>query len=89
MSKWLLDTNVLSELSRVTPNAGVVEFFSGQPLESFYVSVVTLAELRFGIEAVAEAAARRCNCGSPSACGRCLSGGCSAWTRTSCSSGGS
>ncbi len=47
---WLLDTNVLSELRRPQPNAKVVQFVSGQSLDLLYVSVVTFAEIRFGIE---------------------------------------
>jgi predicted nucleic acid-binding protein len=51
---WLLDTNILSELRRVRPNAKVVAFIKAQPLEILYISAVTLAEIRFGIELVAE-----------------------------------
>jgi predicted nucleic acid-binding protein len=47
---WLLDTNVLSELRRPRPEPGVVRFVAVQPLESLYVSVVTFAEIRYGIE---------------------------------------
>ena len=49
---WLLDTNVLSELRRPRPSRRVVEFVAAQPLERLYVSAVTLAEIRFGIERV-------------------------------------
>jgi toxin FitB len=51
---WLLDTNILSELRRVRPNAKVVGFIKAQSLEILYISSVTLAEIRFGIELVAE-----------------------------------
>jgi predicted nucleic acid-binding protein len=47
---WLLDTNVISELRRPRPNPNVVGFVSSQSLDLLYVSVVTLAEVRFGIE---------------------------------------
>jgi toxin FitB len=47
---WLLDTNILSELRRSKPEPKVVAFLAQQPLESFHISVVTLAEIRFGIE---------------------------------------
>jgi toxin FitB len=47
---WLLDTNVLSELRRPKPEAKVVQFLSSQPLDLLFVSVVTFAEIRFGIE---------------------------------------
>jgi hypothetical protein len=46
VSEWLLDTNVLSELRRPNPEPKV----SAQALERLYVSVVTFAEIRFGIE---------------------------------------
>jgi len=55
---WLLDTNVLSELRRPRPERKVVAFVAAQPLESLYVSSVTLAEIRFGIELVADAGRR-------------------------------
>jgi predicted nucleic acid-binding protein len=47
---WLLDTNVLSELRRPKPEPKVVRFVADQPLEMLHISVVTLAEIRFGIE---------------------------------------
>ena len=47
---WLLDTNVLSELRRPKPEKKVVSFVAAQPLERLFVSSVTLAEIRFGIE---------------------------------------
>lgn len=52
---WLLDTNVLSELRRPKPNAKVVAFVAAKPLELLHVSAVTLAEIRVGIERVADA----------------------------------
>ena len=54
MSGYLLDTNVLAELRRPRPNARVVSFISAQPLEQLYVSTVSVAEIRFGIEAVVD-----------------------------------
>jgi predicted nucleic acid-binding protein len=58
VSGWLLDTNVLSELRRPRPNAIVVAFVAAQPLDRLYVSVVTFAEIRFGIELVTDPARR-------------------------------
>jgi toxin FitB len=55
---WLLDTNVLSELRRPTPDRKVLAFIAAQPLDLLYVSAVTLAEIRFGIEVVTDAARR-------------------------------
>jgi len=58
VSGWLLDTNVLSELRRPRPNAKVVAFVAAQPLDRLYVSVVTFAEIRFGIELIADPSRR-------------------------------
>ena len=58
MTGWLLDTNVLSELRRPRPEPKVVAFVAAQPLDSLFVSVVTLAEIRFCIEQVNDATRR-------------------------------
>jgi toxin FitB len=55
---WLLDTNVLLELRRPRPAPKVVAFVKAQPLDALYVSSVTLAEIRFGIELLADAGRR-------------------------------
>ena len=54
MSGWLLDTNVISELRRPRPNARVRSFVAGQRLEDLFVSTVTFAEIRYGIETVGD-----------------------------------
>ena len=54
MSGWLLDTNVLSELRRPKPNQKVIDFVAAQPLDLLFVSIVTFAEIRFGIETIAD-----------------------------------
>ena len=58
MSSWLLDTNILSELKRPRPEPKVVDFMVSQPLETFFVSSVVLAEIRFGIERVEDVVRR-------------------------------
>jgi toxin FitB len=58
MTSWLLDTNILSELRRSRPEPMVVNFIAARPLEKLYISSVTLAEIRFGIELVADAGKR-------------------------------
>ena len=58
MTGWLLDTNVLSELRRPKPDLHVVQFVTRQPLELLHVSVVTFAEIRFGIELVRDVGRR-------------------------------
>jgi predicted nucleic acid-binding protein len=55
---WLLDTNVLSELRRPKPNLKVVGFVASKPLDLLFVSIVTFAEIRFGIEQVPDATRR-------------------------------
>ena len=54
MTGFLLDTNVISELRRTKPGRKVVAFIANQPLESLFVSLVTFAEIRFGIERLAD-----------------------------------
>ena len=58
MRGWLLDTNVISELRKLRPDAGVVQFVEDQPGETLFVSEVTFAEIRFGIEQLGDAARR-------------------------------
>ena len=54
MTDWLLDTNILSELRRPKPEPKVLAFVAAQPLERLFVSTVTFAEIRFGIELIGE-----------------------------------
>ena len=54
VSGWLLDTNVISELRRPRPSARVRSFVAGQPLDDLFVSTVTFAEIRWGIETVGD-----------------------------------
>jgi hypothetical protein len=58
VTSWLLDTNILSELRRPQPEPKVVAFVGRQPLERLYVSEVTFAEFRFGIELLDDPARR-------------------------------
>lgn len=58
MTGWLLDTNILSELRRQKPEPKVLAFVAAQPLDLLYVSAATIAEIRFGIELVAEPSRR-------------------------------
>ncbi len=52
MTGWLLDTNILSELRKTRPEPKVVRFVASQPLDALFVSTVTIAQIRFGIELV-------------------------------------
>jgi toxin FitB len=47
---FLLDTNVVSEWTRLRPNAGVIGWLSECNEDSVFLSVITIAELRHGIE---------------------------------------
>jgi predicted nucleic acid-binding protein len=58
VTEWLLDTNILSELRRPKPERKVLAFVAAQPLELLYISTVTLAEIRFGIELLPDVARR-------------------------------
>lgn len=58
MNGWLLDTNIISELRRPRPEPRVTAFVAAQPLERMFLSTVTFAEIRFGIEMVADAGRR-------------------------------
>ena len=45
----LLDTNVISEPLRPSPEIRVIDWIDAQPLETLYLSAITVAELRAGI----------------------------------------
>jgi toxin FitB len=51
---WLLDTNIRSELRGPKPDQRVVGFIAGCALAQLFVSTVTLAEIRFGIELIGD-----------------------------------
>ena len=47
---YLLDTNVLSELVRPRPAQAVLDWFAGVRDDALHLSVLTLGELRRGVE---------------------------------------
>jgi toxin FitB len=51
--KYLLDTNVISEPMKARPNAGVLDWLAQVAEDSVYLSVVSITELRYGIERLA------------------------------------
>lgn len=55
---YLVDTNVLSELRRKVPDPRVTQWFADRPPRSLYLSVLTLGEIRKGIEGVLDAKRR-------------------------------
>ncbi len=56
---YLIDTNVLSELRRRDPDANVVRWVADRPATTLYLSVLTLGELRKGVEGLPEGPRRR------------------------------
>ena len=51
---YLIDTNVLSEMWRKAPEPSVVRWFARRPPVTLYLSVLTLGEIRKGIETLAD-----------------------------------
>ncbi len=56
---WLLDTNVVSEWVRPRPDAGVTAWLAVADEDRVHLSVVTLAELRQGIERLTDSTRQR------------------------------
>ncbi|MBP9828949.1 MAG: type II toxin-antitoxin system VapC family toxin [Proteobacteria bacterium] len=50
--KYLLDTNVISETVRKSPDAQVKKWFETVPSDQLYLSVLSLGEIRRGIEKI-------------------------------------
>lgn len=57
--KFLLDTNVVSEWVKPRPDPGVVTWLAEADEDRLHVSVMTLAELRHGIERLPDSARRQ------------------------------
>ena len=51
---YLLDTNIISEFSKPKPNNKVLNWLTRIPAHDIYLSVLTLGELRKGVEQVSE-----------------------------------
>ncbi len=51
---YLLDTNVVSELRRPSPNRSVMDWIRKVPAEQLYLSAVTIGEIQAGIEITRE-----------------------------------
>jgi Predicted nucleic acid-binding protein, contains PIN domain len=56
---YLVDTNVLSELRNRKADANVVAWMQARPRQSLHLSVLSLGEIRKGIERVADPAFRQ------------------------------
>ena len=50
--KYLLDTNIISELISIQPNQSVIDFLSSIDENDTYLSVITIGEIKAGIENV-------------------------------------
>src|SRR5947209_12685483 len=50
MNRYLLDTNVVSELRKPRPHGGVVAWLNNQEEHQLFLSAVTMGELQIGIE---------------------------------------
>lgn len=46
---YLLDTNVISELTKPLPSPAVLNWFATTPAQQIYISSVTLCEIEFGL----------------------------------------
>ena len=55
----LLDTNIISEMMRPVPTAQVVSWFNQQRSTLLFLCAVTVAEISYGLNALAEGARRR------------------------------
>jgi predicted nucleic acid-binding protein len=56
---WLLDTNVIAEVSGARPNPKVAQWIKRQPEHLLFLSILTIAEYRKGIEHLAPGDKRR------------------------------
>lgn len=50
MTRYLLDTNVVSELRKVRPHGAVVSWLRPLNAEQIFISAVTMGELQTGVE---------------------------------------
>jgi toxin FitB len=54
----VLDTNVLSEMMRPTPDANVAAWMSARPATSLFTTTVTQAEILYGLQLLSSAKRR-------------------------------
>ena len=57
--RFLLDTNAVSEWVKPRPNPGLIEWIESTDEDRVFVSVITFAELRYGVERLAAGRRRR------------------------------
>jgi hypothetical protein len=56
---YLLDTNVVCEPTSKTPNPTVMSWLAARAPDELFISAVTVAEIRYGVEAAPPGARRR------------------------------
>ncbi|MFZ0814855.1 MAG: type II toxin-antitoxin system VapC family toxin [Candidatus Sulfotelmatobacter sp.] len=56
---FLLDTNVVSEWLKPSPNAGLMQWTDSADEDRIFLSVISLAELRYGIQRMASGKRQR------------------------------
>jgi toxin FitB len=56
---FLLDTNVVSEWLKPQPNQGVIDWLAQADEDQVFLSVVTITEMRYGIERMATGKRRK------------------------------
>ncbi len=52
--KYLLDTCVISELTKLIPNNNVIRWLKNIPSDSLFISVITIGEIRKGLTKLKE-----------------------------------
>jgi len=57
--KYLLDTNIISELIAKNPNSGVVSFVKSLDEELIFLSVITIGEIKLGIENIDDSSVKK------------------------------
>ena len=49
MTRYLLDTNIISNIVKPTPSAALIDWMSAQQDDDLFISALTVAEIRRGI----------------------------------------
>ncbi len=49
MSRWLLDTNIISNVTKAVPSESLLAWMAEQADETLYISALTVAEIRRGV----------------------------------------
>lgn len=60
--RYLLDTNIVSELTAVKPHGALIQWIDEQPDEALFLSAITVGELARGIERLAPSKRREALC---------------------------